>query len=632
VKFKTTLLFVSILLLLIITIACRGRASDNSIPGLDRGQQIYVVSDDDLVRGLSINGNIYYSGEQNLYFPSNGTIGEVGFEHIDPIRINKGDLIASLDQKTIATLTELVVIAENDLTVSRRELVVLENPETPLHILKLKADMIGAEATFAADNSNILSKNADIETNDASVITAKATLNKAISAVITAESSLEKAIFSAENKEKENNKFENEYKEELYKWFGISDSELQKLSPQKVYERLNIDINNIYDRTYRKQDILHYMDYGTLPSASQTEPKDYNDNIVLTWLSLYPGNVVGNCLDTQKFTDGHYCVHRDIQSAWDNYQEDYHTFNAQNAIVSSSISSVEVAQASVVAAEASLTKTKSKVIQGLSSLKSAEALKVKNQNSLNRAIELYEDELINLALDVSLLKVTILKRQAILDDAINNLDHSAIHAPYDGILKQTKIIKGMNINSGQVVAVITPKTDLEFRGSVSESEIMLINNSMAAEIDLDSINETDITGVVIKVSDIGNQDGVVTYPIVIKLNSDNKLELKEGLSGVARIILSTETNQVLVPLNTIINKGNESYIKVYSDEKVTERLVELGSNDEFWVSIIKGLVPGDTIVINSAFTSTNKFNLFDSEENQPPGNGEGGRRGNNGPR
>ena len=64
-----------------------------------------------------------------------------------------------------------------------------------------------------------------------------------------------------------------------------------------------------------------------------------------------------------------------------------------------------------------------------------------------------------------------------------------------------------------------------------------------------------------------------------------------------------------MPLDAIKQRGDETYVRIYKDDRITDRKVDLGINDDFWVGVTSGLSSGESIVITSKRTSSEKFEL-----------------------
>ena len=103
--------------------------------------------------------------------------------------------------------------------------------------------------------------------------------------------------------------------------------------------------------------------------------------------------------------------------------------------------------------------------------------------------------------------------------------------------------------------------------------------------------------------------GTVRYKISVTINDLPDYLQIEGFSAVAKIVLERQSNVIKVPLDAIKQRGDETYVRIYKDDRITDRKVDLGINDDFWVGVTSGLSSGESIVITSKRTSSEKFEL-----------------------
>ena len=93
-----------------------------------------------------------------------------------------------------------------------------------------------------------------------------------------------------------------------------------------------------------------------------------------------------------------------------------------------------------------------------------------------------------------------------------------------------------------------------------------------------------------------NQQGVVTYPIQITLRAPPQLQLREGLSATANIVLQQESDVLLIPVTSIAGTVAQPTVLVDVDGEVMERAVSLGASDGFWMVVTEGVNEGDSLV------------------------------------
>ena len=170
--------------------------------------------------------------------------------------------------------------------------------------------------------------------------------------------------------------------------------------------------------------------------------------------------------------------------------------------------------------------------------------------------------------------------------------------------------EGSSVIAGQIIAQVSSFDEIQFEGNVSESDVLLIKESMLSEIEIDADRNLTVLGEVSHVSPKSfTSQGLITFPIEIPINMPSDIELKEGMSAVAEVVLYKEQDRILVPLDSVNTVGDINKINVYANETIEERIVELGGNDDFWVAVLSGVEVGEKIVIESALTGTEEFEI-----------------------
>jgi len=225
-------------------------------------------------------------------------------------------------------------------------------------------------------------------------------------------------------------------------------------------------------------------------------------------------------------------------------------------------------------------------------------------------------------------RAAVANAQALLRSASKNLSYADIYSPIDGV------VLSRNISIGQTVAAAftTPTlfvlakdiTKMQVEAAVDEADIGTVQKGQRAQFTVDAYIDDLFTGTVAdirlhpKVS-----SNVVTYTTIINApNSDMKL--KPGMT--ANIVVYTrEASHALlisskalnfVPDSTLKNdyiilpyikdfgnqykelKGKPGYVWVISGKKVVQVRVVTGLDDNNHVEILKGLLPGQQVVVS----------------------------------
>ncbi len=630
-------------------VSCRNRDS-SATPGLTENQQLYVVSVKDLVKSVSVSGNLTYSNLEKMSFPSSGKVVNLISFDSEPLTIKKGELIASLDKESIAVLERALVQAEIDLNAANQKLIDFQNinskqeiNQANLDVTKAFIDLKNSEKELAdllsenpekiqALKSVVFNQQVLVKGKEADIEGSKSYVTKMEAALTTSESNYENALLVLDAKNKTLQNATLGYENVLQKWFGASvpdDSEYLNLSPKEVYEDLGVDLSSLYDRSARRLEIEKFKDIAN-PSSSKLDDwrKSPYDLISLSWLAWHPGLIIGVCEPSEIISIGGFCVSREIDDAWILKQNANSDVNKQLSVVKSAKSEITTYQSNLLKSQTDL----ENVTNELEILKSdlviaenelshaldqinidieAQELKVKVQNDDLKAVESNVVFVTNkLELTKNLRESEVRKAQVTFDQSKENLKNSKIYAPFDGVLTMAVINEGSSVVAGQIIAQISSFDEMQFEGNVSESDVLLIQEGMSSEIEIDAGQSLKVFGEVAHVSPKSLTDqGLITFPIEIPIDIPTDILLKEGMSAVAEVVLYKEIDRVLVPLDSVETSDGISRINVYTNETIEERIVEIGGNDDFWVSILSGIEAGDKIVIESALTGTEEFEI-----------------------
>ena len=175
-----------------------------------------------------------------------------------------------------------------------------------------------------------------------------------------------------------------------------------------------------------------------------------------------------------------------------------------------------------------------------------------------------------------------------------NLDEYTITAPISGqvITKTSKAGDKLNAggNNTTAMATIYDLSELTFDMSIDEIDISKVAVGQEVEVTADAFEGKEFTGHVTNVSmNASNSDGVTTYPVTVKmdteLSTDGESKLLPGMNIDGTIILDKAENVLYIPSNAL-QRGDIVYVR---DTSLTEeQKAQSGSN-----SGMNGALPGD---------------------------------------
>ncbi len=208
-------------------------------------------------------------------------------------------------------------------------------------------------------------------------------------------------------------------------------------------------------------------------------------------------------------------------------------------------------------------------------------------------------------LDVTLKRLTATAATASLEAARESLAASTITAPWRGVVSEVKVEVGQAVDPNTMVLEVVDPLVVEINGAVDEIDVLFIRKGATASVTMDARAGQAVQGVVSKVGSVANsQSGVVTYPISIRMQVPAGVDLPEGLSAVATVVLREDNDVLLLPVDALYGSYEQPIVKVSQDGSFEDREVGLGNNDGFWVVIESGVSEGELALMKPRETAS----------------------------
>ena len=211
-------------------------------------------------------------------------------------------------------------------------------------------------------------------------------------------------------------------------------------------------------------------------------------------------------------------------------------------------------------------------------------------------------------LDIQLRQAEVVAAQATLETAIADLESATLRAPFDGIVVALSIESGQQVNVNTEAVEIADPSVVEVRGSVDEIDVLFLQEGARAAVNLEALGTQTLPGTVSSIATVGtSQQGVVTYPVTIRVESSAGSQFPEGLSATAQVVIREQTDSLLIPLQALYGSVQSPIVKVVNGDDIVDRQVSLGISDDFWVVVEDGLAEGEFISMEVVGSSTSQF-------------------------
>lgn len=300
----------------------------------------------------------------------------------------------------------------------------------------------------------------------------------------------------------------------------------------------------------------------------------------------------------------------------------------------------DVYQSAVERAEASLNSTRAQYKQQKAQMVQLEAAHARAEKLLSKqaiAKSEYESAKAQYEAGKEQLRAceyNIRSYQAALKEARENLVKTTIYAPMDGTISKLSVEKGERVvGTGQMAGTemlrIADLGNMEVLVDVNENDIIKINLSDSAVVEVDAYPGTKFKGMVTQIASSSKSAGtsvdqVTNFEVKVlilpesyqHLIKDGSMPLRPGMSASVSIETLRHDNALVIPLQAIttrsglidsLNYGSAVHQQVFVVEngKVQAREIRTGIQDVLQVEVIDG-IDKDTKIVIGPFNAINK--------------------------
>ncbi len=174
-------------------------------------------------------------------------------------------------------------------------------------------------------------------------------------------------------------------------------------------------------------------------------------------------------------------------------------------------------------------------------------------------------------------------------------NNTEITAPFSGVItaKLKKAGEEFTPMMGEAILKLVNVNELKIKVCISDKDINLVKKGQNAKIFVDSYPDEVFTGIVNYVSpEADRMSGTFICEILI----DNKDErLKPGQYARVKIITAEKKDAVVVPQKAVVN---DNVIFIVENDRAVKRTVTLGLQNEDEIEVVKGILPGETVVVS----------------------------------
>jgi RND family efflux transporter MFP subunit len=206
------------------------------------------------------------------------------------------------------------------------------------------------------------------------------------------------------------------------------------------------------------------------------------------------------------------------------------------------------------------------------------------------------------------------KKQLAVMEAEAALAGTELVAPFDGTVLQTYADPGDLITADTLILTVASLKTFQVVASVDETMIRQVAVGQAAQITFDAFPGQTFRGEVLSVPLQGTLQGdVMVYEVPTSLTGAEELPLLVGMTANVQIEVGQVTDALLVPAMALqkVNGMYQVLVPNTTDPAGEPEAVpvEVGLSDGVNTQIVRGLNPGDKVVVEIAAAQSNPFNF-----------------------
>jgi len=179
--------------------------------------------------------------------------------------------------------------------------------------------------------------------------------------------------------------------------------------------------------------------------------------------------------------------------------------------------------------------------------------------------------------------------------AAARLAKTEIHAPFSGIIGLRSVSIGDYVKEGQDMVNLESIDPLKLDFRIPEIYLKQVQVGQTLEVGLDAMPGKTHPGKVTAINPLVDAGGRAIVIRALVKNADTTL--RPGMFARVKLITREAQDTLVLPEQALVPQGEEQYVFRVVDGKAVRTKVEVGLRRDSRVEILKGVAPGDTVVV-----------------------------------
>ncbi len=197
--------------------------------------------------------------------------------------------------------------------------------------------------------------------------------------------------------------------------------------------------------------------------------------------------------------------------------------------------------------------------------------------------------------------------------AERNVSKAHVLSPVDGRVEKQIAVRGQYVKVGDPLFQVVALNKLRVRLPFPENLSAQLQRGMLVRVS-SSADDLVLAG---KIEEIRPMAGVGNRAFDVFVTLDNPGVWKPGASVVGKVVLGEHQNAVVVPEQSVVIRPAGKVVYVVKGDKVEQRLVQVGIEQNGEIEILSGLQANETVVVDGAGFLTDKAIVAVKSKDKP---------------
>ena len=192
--------------------------------------------------------------------------------------------------------------------------------------------------------------------------------------------------------------------------------------------------------------------------------------------------------------------------------------------------------------------------------------------------------------------------------ASDAIPHVTIYANAGGTVVERKVTQGQYVNAGDTLFTVVDLSQVWIMADVYDGQLPQIHSGQEVDITADSLPHQTLHGHVDFIEPAANPQ-TRTVPVHVHVANPG-MRLVPGMFVSATFVIRAAQATTVVPRSAVLDSGTRKIVYLAKPNGVFEaRAIEVGAPSEDLFPVVRGVVPGDKVVLNGSFLIDSQANL-----------------------